>query len=172
MIKKKWKYFKTWLSYTLSQVVYEFPEFLDPSFAADHDQRHALYWVNQFDWGRWETTLGWSYYAGLPFATFDSFTIEKRPMVPDIVSPIYDSYNARRLPSQHNLNFSMAYQLSPSEATWKGVLGISLYNIYQNENLYDRESWVELRQGNPPVIRTNNKINLRFTPNAVIRFEW
>ncbi|MEO1381727.1 MAG: hypothetical protein AAFV78_00645, partial [Bacteroidota bacterium] len=172
LIKKKWKYGRTWLSYTFSQVNYEFPEFFDPDFPAGHDQRHTIYFVNQVDWRKWEASVGWNYASGLPYAAFDSFNIMKQDMGPDIVNPIYEAYNDRRLSAQHNLNLSAAYKLAPKDATWKGIIGISLYNIYQNENAYSRDSWVELRPGSPPIVRTNNKLNLRFTPNAVIRFEW
>ncbi|MEL7194892.1 MAG: TonB-dependent receptor [Bacteroidota bacterium] len=172
LIKKKWKYGRTWLSYTLSQVNYEFPDFFDPDFPAGHDQRHTIYFVNQVNWRKWEASVGWNYASGLPYAAFDSFKIMKQDMGPDIVSPIYEAYNDHRLPSQHNLNLSAAYKLAPKDATWKGIIGISLYNIYQNENAYSRDSWVELRPGSPPIVRTNNKINLRFTPNAVVRFKW
>ena len=173
LLKKRWNWYSTWISYSLSQVDYEFVTFFDPEFAAPYDQRHSLSWANLFDFGSLECSLGWKLSSGKPFSVLDRFEIVKGAMGKDVVHPFYQAYNDHTLPMQHHLDASVLYKLQDSKnGKWRGVIGLSLFNIYQQENIFNREYFVDLRRNESPKIERVDKRSLGFTPNAVIRLEW
>ena len=59
LIKKRWKNYKSWISYSVGKVNYHFSTFFDPQFAGPNDQRHALNWANMWGIGNFECSLGW-----------------------------------------------------------------------------------------------------------------
>jgi len=173
LVKKRWKNYRSWISYSLSKADYSFETFFDSDFAAPYDQRHVLSWVNLFEAGPFEFSMGWKIASGKPFSRMDRFEIIKDGMGPDIARPIYRAYNSENLPLCHQLDISVQYTFQPKPAPkWKGVVGVSLFNVYRSENIYDREFYVDLRRDRPASIEQLDKQSLGFTPNIVFRIEW
>ena len=173
LIKKRWKNFRSWMSYSLSKADYTFETFFDSDFAAPYDQRHVLSWVNMLEAGPFEFSMGWKIASGKPFSRIDRFEIVKDGMGPDFARPIYRAYNNENLPLCHQLDISVQYNFYPkSKGKWKGTAGLSLFNVYSSENIYNREFYVDLRRDRAPRIERTDKQSLGFTPNLVFRIEW
>jgi hypothetical protein len=67
MIKKKFRRYQTWLSYSLSRVQNTFEEIQDEPFYSSFDRPHQLRWVNNFYAAPFEFSLGWTYKSGTPY---------------------------------------------------------------------------------------------------------
>lgn len=173
LVKKRWKSYRTWVSYSLSKVDYHFPTFFDPDFAAPFDQRHVFKWANLLTLHDFELSLGWEIATGKPYSLLDNFEILTNPMGREEVRLLYQAYNAHRLSLQHHLDVSVQYHFeSKKNGKFKGVLGSALYNIYGQQNTYNRDYFVGFIPGQAPRIDLVDKASLGFTPNAVVRFEW
>jgi hypothetical protein len=173
LVKKRWHNYKTWLSYSISQVTYLFPGFFDPVFPAPFDQRHVLHWAHLFKYKGWEASLGFKLATGRPYALMDDFQVLTNPMGKEQIRPVFDEYNGERLPWQHQLDVSLLYRLNPEAVSRpRAVLGISLFNVYNQENIYSREYFVDMGRNRPRQIDFIDRMHLGFTPNAVLRLEW
>lgn len=169
LIKKRWRNYRTWLSYTLSKVDYDFNRFSRRTFPASYDQRHFLQWANLFKIHNFELSLGWKLASGKPYTLITghqpSMNMNNGPRA------IYGDFNAERLPLQHHLDASIAYHFKTKSA-WKGVLGLSFFNIYNQKNIYNRTYSLNHEDPQAPVIEVRDKETLGFMPNAVFRMEW
>ncbi|MGK0390299.1 MAG: outer membrane cobalamin receptor [Maribacter sp.] len=181
LLKKRWKRYRSWISYTWSKANYTFPELSNNSFPAFHDQRHTLGWMHLFKWHPLEISLGWNYHSGLPFTALSSTEIET--FVDEegdeyvIANPLLGKINSTRLANYHRLDFSMVYTF-PHKLTskWKGRLGFSLTNIYNRSNVFSTtysESIIdEYDDPNDIEVLEIEKYLLEFTPNILFRIEW
>lgn len=88
--------------------------------------------------------------------------------------PVYDAYNGHYLSMQHHLNASVLYNFKVGKTAekLKGTIGLSLFNIYKQDNVYSREYFIETPKNNPWIIVTNDKRGLKLTPNMVVRIFW
>jgi hypothetical protein len=93
---------------------------------------------------------------------------------PDGSVIVFDDVNGARLPNYHRLDISATYRFNFSKnEKWKGKLGFSLLNIYDQENILSRT--YEKRQSptdGREVLREINKISLGITPNFVFRVDF
>ncbi len=172
LVKKRWKKYRTWISYSLSKADFEFPTFFDQDFPAPYDQRHTFNWANLLTFGDLELSLGWKFSSGNPYSLMDRFFIDTDPMDRPILRPVYEEFYSRRLQAQHQVNASVLYHIRPERKDWKGVIGLSILNVFQRENIYKREYYIDRPLNQPASIKFVDHTNLGFTPNMVLRFEW
>ena len=174
LVKKRWGAFSSWFSYSLSGVNYEFSAFFDQEFAAPFDQRHQLKLANVWKHQNWVFSLGWHWSSGLPYSFMRDFRLRPNPNggLPNI-EPIYDGFNDERLLATHQLNASILFNIRNERwKDWRGIVGLSLVNIYDQRNVYDREYYVDNRPNMPRKIRFEENENLGFAPNFVFRMSW
>ncbi len=179
LVKKRWKNYQSWVSYTYSKVSYKFPTFFDKNFAAPNDQRHNLSWNNMWSFGRLDFSIGWKLASGRPYSRLRDFRLETidPPGVPppfEIISPTADNaFNSVNLPNQHQLDASIAYRFqSKKHNRLNGVLSLSLFNIYHQTNIYSREFTIENRPNEMPRLRHIDKVRMGFTPALAFGIEW
>ncbi len=176
LIKKRWKKYQSWISYSLSNNVYKFNTFFDREFQAPIDQRHAFNWANMWSLGNFDFSLGWKICSGRPYSDLENF--EVRPSEPgnpssgETIFPRVNLFNSARLPAEHQLDASILYNFFPKiKNTWKGVIGISFYNIYHQRNIYNRSFYIRKPMGEPSFLEYADKSNMGFTTNFVFRIE-
>lgn len=178
LIKKRWKGLRTWVSYTLSKSDYLFPNFFDKEFAAPNDQRHILNFAVSQSFGKFKCSLGWRFASGRPYSLKENFRLApplNGEMGPFNIVPEIPEFNSGRLPNEHRLDATISYTILPKNNTnWRGHIGLSLFNIYNRNNVYSRTFFVEQREmAMPPAeLLYTNKADMGFTPNFVIRFEF
>lgn len=129
LVKKRWPTFETWLSYTLGNTKDRFAR--DRNFQPTYyDQRNALNvkWLYPRD--RWSLALSWNMMSGLPVIEPDDNEIEN-PQGPDVLTVDYDG----RFPIQHQMDLSATYQFTRPNAGWRGVIGFSVLNLYNRQNV-------------------------------------
>lgn len=173
LLKKTWKKYRSWVSYSLSKVDYKFDRLFDRNFPAPYDQRHSLNWVNMYEYGNFEFSLGLEIYSGNPYSKIVDFKIEQNDLGNDVVQAIYNELNDFNLPLQHRMDASVLYNFEAKDSEkLNGVIGLSFFNIYNQKNIYARDYFVRSRPNTPRSIQFVDKANLGFTPNAVVRIEW
>ena len=175
LLKKRWKPFTSWASFSLSRSDHFFDEFFDKEFSAPNDIRSVFHWVTQWNKGPWECSLGWRLTSGSPYSLLENFEIDITNQGQLDLDPVVDnSFNTERLPSQHQLDASVVYNIVPANKKWKTVVGLSLYNIYDQTNIYNRSFFISPAPMpmTPPRLIYTDKGDVRFTPNVVLRVEW
>ena len=173
LVKKRWKNYRSWLSYSLCKVDYFFDNYAATSFPAAYDQRHAANWANLFSYKNWEFSLGFSMTSGTPYTVITNFEFQPNPMPgPELIEVDYDKINGQNVPLNHHLDASVVYNFLPKNTNrWRGNIGFSVYNIYNQQNVHTREYTVETGENNPEIQFFDYK-TLGITPNLVLRVEW
>jgi hypothetical protein len=169
-IKKKIQNYRTWLSYTFVNNDFIFSNINNgDSFSGNSDITHQLIWSHTYEWNRFDVSLGWNLRTGIPYT--ESLGIMDTPNGSVIV---FDDVNGARLPNYHRLDISATYRFNISKnERWKGKVGFSILNIYDQENILSRT--YEKRQNGEDgseVLREINKISLGITPNFVFRVDF
>ncbi|TAE46204.1 MAG: hypothetical protein EAZ89_20550, partial [Bacteroidetes bacterium] len=166
-----------WVSYTLSQVVYQFPDLNEGlPYAANHDQRHRVNIVNMWKPGKWEFSAVWAFASGTPYTAATG-------IVPgatgahdkDIYFLEFGARNAQRLPAYHRLDLSAARKIAPSSGRWSLLTGVTVLNAYNRSNIQARRYFVGFEEGNDDntaVIKRTNLNLLGFTPNVFFQMEF
>lgn len=180
LLKRRWRAHRFWLSYTLSQILYDFEDISEVPFFAPHDQRHNFKFIQLYQFNNWQFSVGWTYRSGKPFTPRIGDEIEFRQDDDEeiyVVQPILGESNGQRLRAYHRLDASIMYQFPASrERSVKGNLGLSLLNVYDRENIlsirYFPEYYAPEDLPDNPESEELVKTMLRFMPNLVIRLRW
>ena len=172
MLKKRVKFFKTWLSYSLSKTEFRFSSIQDESFPSDFDQRHVINWTNQLTFHRFKIGLAYQFASGLPYSLLSEFKPIGGPGPNQQFQKIYDGINNYNLDPTHKLNISVNYTFKPGKKGMQAYLGFSLLNVFNRENLYNRTFNIDQNQNMLPRIETIDKTMLLRTPNLSFRMEW
>nr|NQU89876.1 TonB-dependent receptor [Bacteroidota bacterium] len=138
LLQKKSGNYAGWLSYTLSDVTYDFPELSDQPFPANHDVSHEFNWVNTYKYKKWVFALTWIFATGKPY-TAPSGGYEL--ITPDGTTEDFITIgekNSLRLPDYHRLDLSATYNFDFG-GKMHGSLGASLFNVYNRQNVWYKE---------------------------------
>jgi len=170
LIKKKIQNYRTWLSYSFVNNDFKFNNINDGnSFPSNADITHQLTWSHTYVWNGFDISLGWNIRTGIPYTKATGIVDTPNGSVIN-----FEETNGDRLPSYHRLDISTTYKFDISKNDrWKGKLGFSLLNIYNQKSILSRT--YEKRQSNTntgEVLREINKISLGITPNLVFRVEF
>ncbi len=175
LVKKRWGNYSSWLSYSYSKVNYQFNTFFDTKFSAANDQPHNFHWVNLLTYHNFEFSLGWKIASGTPYSLKENYMIQinQGMMVPrESIRPVVNEYNGERLPARHQLDASILYKFYPKNPEkWTGRIGVSLFNIYNQTNIFNRGFFMDIRPNIMPSLEYTDQLELGFTPNFVLRFE-
>lgn len=169
-VKKKIQNYRTWLSYTYVNNDFIFRNINNgDSFPGNADITHQLIWSHTYEWNRFDVSLGWNLRTGIPYTEATGIIDTTNGSV-----IVFDDVNGARLPNYHRLDISATYRFNISKnEKWKGKLGFSLLNVYDQENILSRT--YEKRQSptdGSEVLREINKISLGITPNFVFRVDF
>ena len=172
LIKKRWKKYSSWLSYSLASVNYSFANLENAKlFPADHDQRHRLNWTHQLKIKNWAFAVSWLLSSGRPFTDVSNIAFETNPNTGEAFPYLeYGLRNSKRLPSYHRLDLSANYQLK----TRTGQIfrfGLSALNVYDRSNILEREFWAAEQDGNARIFSYDRPM-LGFTPNFFFSFQY
>ncbi|WP_405414598.1 TonB-dependent receptor plug domain-containing protein [Maribacter sp. Asnod1-A12] len=153
-VKKRWNNLETMIGYSLSKVNTKFDD-TNPVF---FDQRHILNITGLWHLNAFEVAVTWSYLSGMPVVIPDFDIAEGTEE--DFEIPYKD-----RFPGQHQLDVSTTYTFNNKRKTWKGIVGVSFVNLYDQDNI------VNLFQNEPSVINPYRK-GIDFAPNLQLSFQF
>jgi len=162
-LKKEWKKYSSWISYSLSNTIFEFDDINNGnSFAGNYDAKHQFLWANSLKIKQFDFSLGWNFRTGIPYTNATGLVNN------DEIN--YETINAKRLPSYHRLDFSTTYKFNLSTSKkWKGKIGFSLLNIYNQKNTLQRNYRVKDNLDGTNSFQQIDTYSLGITPNIVLR---
>ncbi len=160
-IKKNFHALQTWLTYSFNDTQTKF-EGINKNryFPYNSEIRHSVNFSMAYKLNRFQLAMGWYWRTGKPYTRIDILnnTIQ------------YDEINEEQLAPYHRLDLSALYRFKLSkEKDHKGKVGFSIYNVYNQKNLLNREYSVDQSIGNQVELR--DKYGLRFTPNIFLRVD-
>ena len=177
LLRKRLPPYSFWFSYSLGEVVQQFPELNNGSpFPARHDIRHQANFVNMLSLRKWELAANLHLRTGSPYSVPDV----KQTDCPDCQSDDYTyildypHLNDHRLPGFVRLDLSATYQFGKKKS--RGKIGLAIYNVLNRKNLLDKDVSLETAPYEEPQdnykLQTLNRLAAGATPNLFVRFEW
>lgn len=165
LAQKKFGKFNGWIGYTLSEVLYDFPDFSDEAFPASHDVTHEFKIIGLYKWKNWDFGATWIFATGKPYTApeggYEIGLLDGESQ--DFIT--VGEKNGLRLPDYHRLDLSATYNFSlGADNKVPGSLGLSLFNVYDRKNLWYKE--FEVQEGE--LLETDVHF-LGFTPNITLR---
>lgn len=134
LIQKKFGNHTGWLSYTLSQTIYDFPGLSDTPFPALHDQTHEFKFVENLRLKNWTLGATWVFATGKPYTQpIGSYEVTLLDGSTTSYLSISDK-NGQRLPSYHRLDLSLTHNFDWGKG--KAQIGASIFNLYNNTNVW------------------------------------
>ncbi|MCI4668740.1 MAG: TonB-dependent receptor plug domain-containing protein [Bacteroidia bacterium] len=180
LVKKRWRKFRTWASYTLSSNNYEFDEFLDERFPSPIDQRHRLTLTGLLDLDPVHISLSWNFRTGRPYTDVIGRTdslIEEPDNNFWVSIPQYGPPMEERLAPYHRVDLSLFYEwVSKKHSNRKISMGLSILNIFNRENQlsrqFFRDYWDEDVPEDERGLYLVDKVMLSRIPNFSVKFTW
>lgn len=179
----------TWMSYSISKSVLAFDTLRNRYYRTEYDQPHIFKLGGIYARGNWKVSLGWRLMSGL-YAQFPVAN-DNRPDNGDVIEgsgqqgmppggpmrpnpPLLENqhltpYAETRFPTMHQLDASISWTLPRTPTRkWQGTIGLSLVNLYNNQNLIDQ---VDRRQQNGDPL-FEDRFGIGFAPNIMLSIEW
>ncbi len=172
LLKRRIGRYRTWLSYTLSQALYDFILLTPEAVPASHDQGQVMQWVHTYKLKEWEFSLGWQTRSGLP-STLAKGVIEGVNEEEEQTWSIdYQPLNSSRLPAYRKLDASVVYNFG-DKSKFHGFVSFSLQNILNRNNVIGRQYILgdDDESGVPELIEIN-KLGLKLTPNVSLNIRY
>ena len=171
MVKKDLGKFSSWISYSLSEVKYQFPKInLGRPYYADHDQRHEVNWVGVYAFKNFELSATWIYGSGRPYSIVEGVNNPQPPTSgkgPEIVILNISERNGARLPAYHRMDLSARYFVNLGKS--RANIAFSIFNLYNKKNILDTKVSViaprNPRNKNEKIITTSSIPLMGITPN-------
>lgn len=169
MLRKKYRHYSPWLSYSYAKSISLYPEYKESSFPSFFDRPHQLRFVNTFRWKRFEASLGWTYKSGAPY-TEPLGVVERVDEEDRYYAITWSDVNSKRLPVYHRLDWSVWYGFGSAQNRWNGQLGFSVLNLYNRANVWSRTySLEEEDEDNEPEIIEDERYFLGLTPSFSLK---
>lgn len=169
MLRKKYRHYSPWLSYSYAKSTSLYPEYKESSFPSFFDRPHQLRFVNTFRWKRFEASLGWTYKSGAPY-TEPLGVVERVDEEDRYYAITWSDVNSKRLPVYHRLDWSVWYGFGSAQNRWNGQLGFSVLNLYNRANVWSRTySLEEEDEDNEPEIIEDERYFLGLTPSFSLK---
>ncbi len=166
-LKKRWRKYKTWISYSYINTRNKFENINDDKFfPGNWNIEHTVKWSHFYKLKNFQFSLGWLWHTGKAFTNATGLDSAGQIVVIE-----FDEINGNTLPIYHRLDFSAIYDFKVgTRSNTKYRLGFSILNLYDRKNILNRE------------FRTTNSLNnqlinsdifsLGITPNISFRVFW
>lgn len=174
LIKREWDKYSIWTAYTMGVATYRY-EALNRGdfFPADYDQLHRLNLTQTLTLKRWDVSAIFHLSSGRPYTepTALGNRVNKGTGLREYY-PVYSTQNNRRLPTYHRLDLAINYKIERQRM--KGKIGLSLFNLYNQNNLSDIDFFLFPPEENQLVPRpiSLERSMLQRTPNLFVQFSW
>lgn len=179
LLRKRFKRYRTWISYTYSEAESFFAELSDERFTSALDRPHTLSISQSLTLNRIELSLGWTYKTGLPYSEPISDVAFRNEIEDDNdadtnIEVFYtieydnDAFNSQRLPDYHRLDASIWYYFSfRQNPDLRGKIGLSVLNLYNQKNIFSRTFVPDRSDLNEDEVEVfqEDRFLLGFTPN-------
>lgn len=178
LVKHRRRNWRSWAIYSLSSTKWRFPDLGEEQFPAENDRRHQLRLMNTFSLNKWSFSLAWRVQSGARYTPTDVVTRERIRDGEIFARVIRGDLNSASLPAYHRLDASVFYDWAAgANKKFHGRIGLSLLNLYDRENLLDRQFLIQEQAltTNTPIpfkLKEINRSGVGFTPNLRISIGW
>ena len=180
-LRKRWKYFKTWLSYNFQNSEVSFKELFPQAFPSNLNIRNQFNVSTSYSKRNWEISLGYIYKSGAPYTSLENVRIRERDQSPlpppnpddanrDRFRLEFSRPNSLRLPNYHRFDASIWHRFKGQN--WNGEIGLSMMNVFNRRNVYDIGYIIDFNREGKVAILEKTKFFLEFTPNLSLRFNF
>lgn len=173
LVKKRVKNYRSWVSYTLSETKYEFPNISESSFPSSHDHRQILQWVNLYQKSNFEFSLSTQLRSGQPFTQASGVGLRTNNNGIEVPFVQYEDINSDRLKNYMRLDGSVSYHFG-SEDGFHGLAVLSIQNLSNQSNILGKSYLLEPRVDGtdlPDLLEVQER-GLKWTPNIGINLWW
>ncbi len=162
-IKKKWKDYASWVSYSYTKQKNKFDEINDNNFFTSNlNIDHTFKWLHFYKFKQFQFSLSWLWHTGKTSTDSDSIAfIDNGGEIGNI--------NEENLPVYHKLDASILYNFKLSNKL-RSQIGLSVLNIYNRKSIINRE--FKSTPGISKDFLTLNYKALGITPNLSMRLFW
>jgi ferric enterobactin receptor len=166
LIQKKFGKYNGWIGYTIGEAVNNFPVYGAEDFFASNDVRHEFKTVHMYKVGKFDFSATFIYASGKPYtAPSGAYTITQLDGTTQDYFNVTNK-NELRLPAYQRLDLGATFNFGKLNSS-RSSLGISLFNVYNNKNVWYKN--FEVSEGT--IIETD--INyLGFTPNLTFTYKF
>ena len=146
------------------------------TYPARHDIRHQINWVHTLEKGRWDFSANFHFRTGTPYSIPD---VEQVPCPQCTSSDFthtlsFERLNTERLPNTIRIDVSSTYSFGKKNKKWK--LGFSVLNLFNRENLIDKDFVLETPNLDQPQegfqLKEFNRFAAGTAPNLFVQYEW
>ncbi len=163
-IKREFKNYATWLSYTFDDSQTKFSDInVNRFFPGNSNIKHNFYWSHTYKWKKFDAALGWRWHTGKPYSKAIAITTNSSGN-PALQT---DGINNFNLPNYNRLDFSATYHFDLSKKNpIKAKLGISYLNVLNRANILSRDYFISSTTN---TLNSADKISLERIFNLVFR---
>jgi len=163
-IKREFKNYATWLSYTFDDSQTKFLGINNNQFfPGNSNLKHNFYWSHTYKWKQFDAALGWRWHTGKPYTKAIAITTNSS----GATALQTDGINNFNLPNYNRLDFSATYHFDLSKKDGiKAKLGISYLNLLNRKNVLSRDFFIS---NSTNTINSADKISLERIFNLVFR---
>ncbi|TAJ13848.1 hypothetical protein DMA11_07515 [Marinilabiliaceae bacterium JC017] len=156
LIKKSFYQYTSIISYSYSQVHNRYVGINNGhDFPSNYDQPHQLKVSGIYCYKKWHFSYIWSFLSGHPYI---DFTQKDYLLTP----------NQKRMKAIHQMDLAGIYNFGSCH--WKGQLGLTLINVYNQKNIVRKKFYNTPMEENN--ITTANITSLSFTPVLFINIKF
>ena len=189
LVRKRFRRFRSWISYSYSKSMSYFEDISDTRFPSNLDQPHKLTFSQSYSTEQFELSLGWTVKSGIPYTSPVSDVAERVVRVigaddndgdveeEEFFEIQYDGINNNRLPMYNRLDASIWYFFSGGKNTrFQGKIGVSILNILDHQNIQQRSFFVDQDPNDTDAEETDlfseERYLLGLTPNLTISLKF
>lgn len=177
-IRKRWKYFRSWLSYNFQDSEIDLNSIFADPFPSAFNIKHQFRLSTTYNWKNWEFSLGYIFKTGLPFSSTPNLTAiigsdddDDDSGDDELVYDLeYTSPNAQRLPNYHRIDLSVWHKFGGNERKINGEIGLSIINVLNRTNTFNTSYSIDFDRNDQIAVLERTKFFLGFTPNVSLRF--
>ncbi len=181
LIKKRFKKYQTWISYSLSSQRSTYADLNNgDAFIGNFDTPNRFSWIHRFQFDKLEFSLGWNYRTGAPYSSNVTLAmIDEEDPDFNLEAIEFGTLNNARLPDYHRLDITGTYKFKFSKRSkLRGKIALSLLNIYNRKNTLSKLFVPKVISSDPETnefireLEEEDVKSLGFTPNVSIRFNF
>ena len=176
LVKKRWRKFDAWVSYTISDSKMQFDSIQAEPFTSIYNQKHVLDLDILYRLGKFKFSAGWKFRTGLSaLPGIRTLLLRGAPQsgkAQNIGSGAgLEGEYLYKYPSFHQLDLSAVYDFHTNKKYWNGSVGFSLLNVYNKKNII--EQFVRYGSsgfGGKPTFAY--RYSMGFAPNLFVSFNF
>lgn len=163
-LKKSFKNYATWLSYTFDDTQNNFNDINNNDFFPGNSNiKHNFYWSHTYKWQHFNFALGWRWHSGKPYSVATDIVTNSSGNL----ALQTNGLNNFNLPSYNRLDFSTTYDFNLTKANnIKAKIGLSYLNVLNRENILSRDYFINQTSN---LINSADKVSLERIFNLVFR---